>query len=380
MRLGFIAIAVCVWAGSAHAHPFAVSQIEATAEPDALRVSFNLDEISVDDLHGRSPAYRERRTALLAYLDERFHVANVGDSCPRTDGTAVRAADGRVHVSATYQCVAELSKLSLSSTLFLDEATPHRVIATVRHGRKLDRYLFGRSERTAAIDITRLGDGSPTFHSRQFRTAAPPPGAFSRPPAAQPVAEPPPTNPSDTIGTGFAAFVRLGVEHIFAGLDHILFVIVLVLAVRTFRELVTIVTTFTIAHSITLLLGGLGLITMSPALVEPLIAASIVYVAVENAVRREPRHRVAVVFGFGLMHGFGFAGALGALDLSAGETVPMLLGLNVGVELGQLAIVAPLFAAIALLRRRDRAYVVTRFAASAAASVVGMIWLVSRVA
>jgi hydrogenase/urease accessory protein HupE len=152
----------------------------------------------------------------------------------------------------------------------------------------------------------------------------------------------------------FTEFLWQGVLHILIGLDHILFVLVLLVAVRSFKELGGVVTSFTLAHSVTLALGALGLANPEPSLVESVIALSIVYVAVENMTTEEPRARYVVTFFFGLVHGFGFSGVLRDLGLPQEGLVPSLLAFNLGVELGQLAIVAPLFPLVMWVRRRDK--------------------------
>ncbi|MFK7957911.1 MAG: HupE/UreJ family protein [Lysobacterales bacterium] len=138
-------------------------------------------------------------------------------------------------------------------------------------------------------------------------------------------------------------YVGLGVVHIIPrGLDHIAFVLALFLSAQTWRSLVLQVTTFTVAHSITLALTVLGLTTATGPIVEVLIAASIVFVAVENlwlAGNRIRRWRYAVVFGFGLLHGLGFAGVLLELGLPQGQLALALVAFNLGVEGGQLIVV-----------------------------------------
>ena len=137
-------------------------------------------------------------------------------------------------------------------------------------------------------------------------------------------------------------FVFIGYKHIMPqGLDHILFVTGIFLLSTRLKPILSQVTSFTVAHTITLGLGTLGLINIPSSIVEPLIAASIVYVAVENILfpTLSP-WRVLVVFAFGLMHGLGFAGMLRSLNIPEGDFVADLLSFNIGVELGQLTVIA----------------------------------------
>jgi hypothetical protein len=143
-------------------------------------------------------------------------------------------------------------------------------------------------------------------------------------------------------------YLVLGMEHIFTGYDHLAFLaaLLLVAAARGLRGglayVLGIVTAFTVAHSLTLIAAGLGWARLSPQLVEPAIALSIAYVAVENLVVAEPRRRWLVTFGFGLVHGFGFASVLQQIGLPPRGLVASLVSFNVGVELGQLCVVASL--------------------------------------
>jgi hypothetical protein len=140
----------------------------------------------------------------------------------------------------------------------------------------------------------------------------------------------------------FASYIPVGFDHILPkGLDHILFVLGLFFLSTRLGPLLWQVSAFTLAHTVTLALGALGWVSVPGSIVEPLIAASIVYVAVENLYqRRLTRWRPFVVFGFGLLHGLGFASVLAEFGLPEAQFVPALLGFNVGVEIGQLTVIA----------------------------------------
>ncbi len=147
-------------------------------------------------------------------------------------------------------------------------------------------------------------------------------------------------------------FVWLGVEHIFLGYDHIMFLLALILLGGRMKNLVKIVTAFTVAHSLTLILAALGVVALPPRLIEAGIALSIAYVAAENFWLREANHRWMLTFFFGLVHGFGFANVLRDLGLPSRGLIASLLSFNVGVELGQICIVAILFPVILWLSKR----------------------------
>jgi hydrogenase/urease accessory protein HupE len=181
--------------------------------------------------------------------------------------------------------------------------------------------------------------------------------------------------------TTAAGFVGLGVGHILSGADHLAFLAALLLGVSRLRAVVATVTAFTVAHSLTLSAAVLGLIDLPPAVVEPLIAASVVFVGLENVVRAEIDSRWKLTFAFGLVHGFGFAGALRELGIGApGTSIAAPLGLfNAVVEIGQVTVAILLWPAIRLLRARPllRHRVVP--ACSLLVAAAGCYWMVQRV-
>jgi hypothetical protein len=185
-----------------------------------------------------------------------------------------------------------------------------------------------------------------------------------------------------------ALYITIGVRHILPdGLDHILFVLAIFLASIRFRALVIQISAFTVAHTATLALAATGVITPSTAIVEPLIALTIGFVAVENLFFKDmTKWRPAVVFGFGLVHGMGFAGFFGELGLPPGQFWSALISFNVGVEIGQLAVIAVAAAMGIALRkvmhdptgaRQYRRFVV--LPGSALIGFVGFWWAVERI-
>jgi hypothetical protein len=182
-------------------------------------------------------------------------------------------------------------------------------------------------------------------------------------------------------------YLQLGFSHIIPdGLDHILFVLGLFLVARQIGPLVWQVTAFTLAHAMTLGLGTFGVISLSPRIVEPLIALSIVWIAVENILLRPDdrrtlrgfNRRIAIVFLFGLLHGLGFARVLTDLGLPQAERLFALATFNAGIELGQLGVIATAFLTVGWFRNRpwyrDRIVV----PASASIALTGLFWTVER--
>ncbi|MGY9049658.1 hypothetical protein P775_14855 [Puniceibacterium antarcticum] len=159
----------------------------------------------------------------------------------------------------------------------------------------------------------------------------------------------------DTASEAFLGYIPVGFDHILPkGLDHILFVLGLFFLSTHIAPLLWQVSAFTLAHTVTLALGAAGWVTVPGSIVEPLIAASIVFVAIENILSDGlSRWRPLVVFLFGLLHGLGFASVLGDFGLPAGQFVPALIGFNLGVELGQLTVIALAFLLVFVALRVD---------------------------
>ena len=178
-----------------------------------------------------------------------------------------------------------------------------------------------------------------------------------------------------------ASLIALGFTHIVpGGLDHVLFVLGLFLLASRTRTLVLQISAFTLAHSATLALAALGFVSVPSSIVEPLIAVSIAYIAIENLMTTSvSKWRLAIVFGFGLLHGLGFAGALADLGMSGTDLPVTLVGFNVGVELGQLAVVLAAAIVMRLLpvaSANRRRYLTNP--ASAAIAAMGLFWAVER--
>ncbi len=194
------------------------------------------------------------------------------------------------------------------------------------------------------------------------------------------------SRPAEKAGNGnapaFWSFLRLGVEHIWTGYDHLLFLFALLVVCRSFRSIVKIITCFTLAHSTTLVLATLKIVSLPSGIAEPAIAASIVYVGVENLLRRgaEPQGRWALTFGFGLLHGFSFASVLRELGVGEnGTSIAMpLFSFNAGVEIGQIAIAAVVLPVVWRLRQNEKFVARGVPALSALVAAAGLYWFLER--
>lgn len=247
--------------------------------------------------------------------------------------------------------------------------------------------IFEQTTRRVGFEIL-----SPGGMSSPFPLAAPPPLATALSTAtgaagAQPNATGSgPTESQPALGSAPSLvavmwqYTKLGFEHILPkGLDHILFVLALFLLSTSLKPLVSQITAFTIAHSITLALAIFEIVRVQSWFVEATIAASIAFVAIENLLITEVRsHRIALVFTFGLLHGLGFASVLTELGLPSGQIAPALIAFNVGVEGGQLAVVASAMLTIGWFRRKTwyrRGVVIP---ASLAIAAMGLYWSYER--
>lgn len=188
-------------------------------------------------------------------------------------------------------------------------------------------------------------------------------------------------NPSVTQSSIFSDFLKLGVEHILTGYDHLLFLFSLLVVTRSFWPALKIITCFTLAHSITLGLASFNVFELPGSIVEPLIAITIIYVALENLWRGDnPKGREWLTFFFGLIHGFGFASVLREMNIadSDGGIVLPLFSFNLGVELGQITVASLILPLIWWLYKSP---VLARKLApvgSVIAGLAGVFWLVQR--
>jgi hypothetical protein len=316
------------------------------------------------DVPGMEQAMSDHADAVLGYVEDRFGVAGDGVACApsRAGPFTVEMRDvPYLHVVLDYRCPDAAQAHEVHSLLFPDAegyVTGTKTIVT---------YDLDLRDGSAALDGTRT-----SFSTRQ------------------------------STAQRFWEFFRLGCEHLLTGIDHLLFLAALIAGSRRLREIVLAATTFTLAHSVTLLLAALGVVTVPARVVEPLIALSIAVVAGWHLWRlwRKREHatdldttstshfaldragwsRLLVVFGFGLIHGLGFAGALGIQQAWSWTLLWSLVVFNLGIEAVQLGLVALLFPLLAVLRHRTpRTGLLVTGTIAAVVTVFGLVWFVQRV-
>lgn len=185
------------------------------------------------------------------------------------------------------------------------------------------------------------------------------------------------TEPAAKTTSSWLSFFKLGMSHILSGYDHLLFLFALLLRKQTLRQYALIVTSFTLAHSITLSMAVLGIMDLPSKFVESFIALSIIYVAVENILKKEVDHRWGLTFVFGLIHGLGFANILQEMNLSKANLVSALISFNIGIEVVQLMIVLLLLPFLTFIHRLSVSHKLIKYG-SIAIIILGAYWLVER--
>ncbi|MGI8738923.1 MAG: HupE/UreJ family protein [Gammaproteobacteria bacterium] len=359
------AIAVAVWCVPAFAHKPSDSYLTLNIGDDRIRGQWDVALRDLEyaiGLDGNGDGkitwgeLRARHAAIAAYVLPRLDVAADTGTCAKTvrDQLVDNHTDGAYTVLRfDVNCPGNPLTLTLTYDLFANLDPQHRGILRLNYKGGARTAIFGPADSTQRFELGRASSW-----------------------------------------TQFLSFVYEGVWHIWIGFDHILFLIVLLLPAVLYREgtqwraqpafgpafwnVLKIVTAFTVAHSITLSLAALGIVNLPSRFVESAIAASIVVGALNNIYPVVRQRLWLVAFSFGLLHGFGFASVLADLGLPRGALVLALVGFNIGVEIGQLAIVAA-FVPVAFMLRRAWAYPrVVLTGGSLVIAIVAAIWMAER--
>ena len=349
---------IAIWmAGAAQAHQVNLSTARVELRPDrSVAVQVALKGSDVDRLAGTQIYDAQKDLAdpakvaasagpIAAYVSAHVSVAGTdGKDCARGAPEVMPDGDG-VIVRIAFSCQDVPGDLVYRSTVLTASDKSARQVVLIGAGENAPQALLDDAHSTLTISA-----------------------------------------PAPSVWSTMQRYLVTGIEHIFLGYDHIAFLVAIVLWARRLVPVIKVVTAFTIAHSITLSLAALQIVVIPRAIVEPAIAASIIFVAVENFFSRNVDGRWKVTFAFGLIHGFGFAGALQEMGLPANAVVPALAAFNIGVEIGQVAIVSIVVPALILLDRlfaADRAKPVRAaalvYTLSAVITVLGSYWLVTRV-
>jgi hypothetical protein len=297
--------------------------------------------VSPEELAGSEAVLRdEMEHGVLVLAD--------GKPCATTlEGGGDVGGDG-FGVSVSFACPARPHVLGVEMRVLQELSRGHRHALRISAGSASVEKMMSADDRFASLEVVSAEEGSP---------------------------------PRDTaFAPLWLGALRMGVVHILTGWDHLMFLAALLIGARKWRSVVAAASAFTVAHSITLALAALDVWTPGPSLIEPAIAASIAFVAFENAAYPRPAPRWRAAFFFGLVHGFGFAGALRAIGLDRARRIPALLGFNLGVELGQIAVVAAAMPLVAWLCRRHAFETWWLRGLSVAMGVTGVVLFVLRIA
>jgi hydrogenase/urease accessory protein HupE len=339
------------------AHQMNLSNARVVARPDGtveLELSFKGTDIdraagtSVFDTRTElvDPARLVNATPVIAaYLTTHAEVRGADGTVCRPGAVTVAPDQDGVFARMSWSCREVEGDLVYRSTAIVDVDTAAKQVVLIGNGPNLSQALLDASQTEV-----RLGKTAPTLLHVILR------------------------------------YVGAGVEHVFLGYDHITFLIAIVLWGRQLWPVIKIVAAFTIAYSITLWLAALQIVVIPNSIADPAIAASIVYVAVENFFSRDIDRRWRASFCFGLIHGFGFASALQEFGLPRGAVVPALGAFNLGVELGQVAIVSlviPTLIGLDRLLGAPRGVAVSRsarlvYSLSGIIAVLGCYWIFKR--
>ncbi len=325
----------------AHERIGSVSHSIIIVRGDAVSYYLNMSPAAAkllsQEVDPKSPDFQDYFTQLLSVKtwDNECELARVERAPPEATGHWI------VHL--LYRCPQEVKDLSITSMLFLDLDETHTQFAR----------LASPEDPATPLREAVLTDSNMTFHIPDIHTG----GSAS----------------SDRA----LSFFKLGIEHLLTGYDHILFLLIVIIAMNLLNT-IKAVTAFTVGHSLTMALAFLDLVSLPSSIVEPLIAFTIIYVALENLLTQNVRRRWILTGLFGLVHGLGFVGVLKAITVSHDELLLSLFSFNVGIEAGQLLIIAISIPALHFLRSRswDRQFC---RAFSQGTAALGSIWLIQRV-
>jgi hypothetical protein len=377
--------------GSAHAHISGFTDTSVQIAASGVRIIYTVPSDNLLELDRASASVREP-DAYLAAVRNGWAVESGGERCLINQARSRRLEQlPSYQFELSYVCPAGLDSLSLRYDLFFARWPDHENFVRVYMADQRMRMRFHLEQQRLDVPVRQLlGQWSQSlapgfFDSDPHRVLK----IDGKPTALPKVVVATPSLGSLNLSGTDPGFIKLGLNHIFTGADHVLFVVGLVMLTRRWQRLLVLVTAFTVAHSLTMALSTLGWVRLGPQLTDPLIALTIIYIGLENlwALRRravsDPRAegralaiRAALVFCFGLIHGVGFSYTLLEMGLRE-ELLGALLFFNLGVEAGQLVIIAVAAPLVALAWRWPWGSKV-RLGISAAVAAAGTAMLVSR--
>jgi hydrogenase/urease accessory protein HupE len=364
---------------SVEAHAFSAGYTTLNLSKERTDLIFSLDELSVIELTDSDinkngmvdeDEFQAVKEKLEQILKENLLLKIEGErkdwiEIDRFD--VVREGDAsKVVLKATYPAVSVFQSISFIDNLYRNDPKTNYVnLLTINYGKQKSTAALSGENRTWLMLLTEdewasMGQDHAEATADEDLLAADS------------------TQRGTDSSAGWFSFFKLGMNHILTGYDHLLFLFSLLLARQTFKQYAIVITSFTIAHCLTLTLTVLGILAISPRIVEPAIALSICYVAIDNIFRKKASHRWMLTFLFGLIHGMGFADLLKEMDLPKHELVRDLFSFNLGIEVVQLSIVIVLLPLLLVLHRWkfSRQAVIV---GSSIAVTLGGVWLIERI-
>ncbi len=357
----FVIAVLLIYLKISFAHPPGLSSADITLKADSLeaKITFSIQDIEafvpMDSDQDAEVTDLERdaaKPAVAKLISEQFKITlDGGEIKPSSSGQV--AFDDKNNTTVTLQFAASpTTTIAIESSFLTKFPGDHKQYLSIKDttGREIGKKMLTPNAQTLIVNLANDKTDIPS--------------------EAQPTST-------------FGDFLKLGIEHILTGYDHLLFLFSLLVITRNFWPALKIITFFTLAHSITLALAGMSIANAPSSVVEPLIAATIVYVGLENIIRKDKvttNQRCMLTFFFGLIHGFGFAGVLQEMNISSIETgilVP-LFSFNLGVELGQIAVASIVLPLIWWLHKKER---IERFmvpVGSFLTCMAGGYWLIER--
>ncbi|MBK8815486.1 MAG: HupE/UreJ family protein [Methylococcaceae bacterium] len=332
-------IFLCLQLHTGLAHPPGLSSADLTVKPDSLVIKFTYSsqdiealvpmdtdgdaEVSDDELGNATSAVSRLVSGQFKMHVDGKEIKNAFSNTVSFDNK------NNTHVTLNFP-VQQIHTLGIDSKILSKLPTDHKQYLTIKdvNGKEIGNKMLTQKDSVFEFDLQNVSATAAETADKQANST-------------------------------FIDFLKLGIEHILTGYDHLLFLFSLLVITRSFWPAIQIITFFTIAHSITLALAGMAIVDFPSSIIEPLIAATIVYVGLENIFRKDhvtTKQRCVLTFFFGLIHGFGFAGVLREMGISSIETgilVP-LFSFNLGVELGQIAVASIVLPIIWQLHKQEK--------------------------
>jgi hydrogenase/urease accessory protein HupE len=358
----------------ASAHPYSASFTNIQFEKDQTTYVFSIDTLSIIELQEDIDQNEDNVLVMSEIEEDQDHLVeflthsvildkNNEQQEPELTDIKIEKKDNKefLTLSLTFPTYQPGDTITVNDGLYYNDQNTNYVnlLSATFNGESSQAALQGdnRSWTILLTDIQQeqQSGNAQAEHSDSFQ---------DKEPAAKPT-------------SSWLSFFKLGMSHILTGYDHLLFMFALLLRKQTFKQYALIVTSFTIAHSITLSLAVLGIMDLPSKFVESFIALSIIYVAVENIIKKEVNHRWGLTFVFGLIHGLGFANILQEMNLSNGNLASALVSFNIGIEIVQLVIVLLLLPVLTYLHRLNDSAKYIKYG-SIVIILFGAFWLVER--